>query len=242
MFAESIKEVLFPIEKQNLYVRNNLSSLSEHHVGKNMYILMDSLTFVGECLVNMEDSTIYKIGKQLKYTSTKELIELVLTEYGKFTTHIIFYNKDKSSTYINLILQNHRPHEMNYRYALEISNNYSGRFNSKVILSLYNVEKDIMIRTPIPAFTKGNIINQEGLAELHDILRPKSGVFIDYNILKKFPKRYRRSWNITGGAILSDALNLLAEVTNKWLITNYELATSTQKEIYTILSKKGVKE
>ena len=160
MFAEVIKEVLFPVEKRNLYIRNNLSSLSEHHVGKNIYILMDSLTFVGECLINMEDSTIYKIGKQLKYTLTKDLIEQVLTEYGKFTTHIIFYSKDKSSAYINLILL--APTVLGtelYKYTLEISNNYSGRFNPKVTLGLYNVKKDIIIRTSIPALTERNPVS-----------------------------------------------------------------------------------
>lgn len=244
MFAETINEVLFPVEKRNLYVRNNLNSLAEHHVGKNMYILMDSLTFVGECLINMEDSTVYKVGKQLQYTSTKKLIEQVLTEYGKFTTHIIYYSKDKSSTYINLILpeMGYIGSAEKYQYGLEIGNNYSGRFNPKITLSLYNIEKDLMIRTPISAFNKVGVSNLQGTSDINNLIYSKETVLLGHKVLGKLPKKYRKSWDIFGYVYLLNALDLFAEIVNKWLVTNYELATITQKEIYTILTNKGVEE
>ena len=250
MFAESIKEVLFPIEKQNLYVRNNLDNTKIKLLPLDAtaeipitdgWIPLSSLSYVGECLVNMDDHTVYKIGKDLKYTPTQDLIEQVRTEYGNFTPHIIHYSKDKSSVYINVIISQLTALALDYRYALEISNNYSGRFSPRLTLSLYNIEKDRMIRTPIPAFNINGSGNISGINIMRNIVTLRSVVSVDYDVIRLLPKKFK-DYDIKGNMTLLTALDRIAEIVDKWIITNYELATETQKKIYTILTNKGIEE
>lgn len=250
MFAVSLKEVEFPVEKQNLYVRNNLSVGDFKGSDGLSYIRTDYLSYVGECLINMEDHTIYKIGKRIRYTPTQDLIEQVLTEYGKFNSHIIYYAKNKSAVCINLILQNHQSLSVEerylpgYKFALEICNYYSGRYSPKVTLSLYNVQEDMIIRTPISAFDDKGEKNIEGSIEVYNIVKAKKEVFVDWNIIRLFPVKYATdpTYLISGNMTLLTALNRVAEITNKWLETNYELATTTQKKIYNILLTKTIEE
>jgi len=195
MFAVSLKEVDFPVEKQNLYVRNNLSTRDFQGTDGQSYIRTDYLSYDRECLINIDAHTIYKIRKHIKYTRTRVLIEQVLTEYGKFDTHIIYYSKDKSAVCINLILTNFASTgSLEYRFALEISNYYSGRFSPKVTLSLYNIHKDIMIRTSLPAFNENKTINLEGIKELSDILNSelKEQFFHTFTKIRNlFPDKYK---------------------------------------------------
>lgn len=239
MFAVSLKEVDFPVEKQNLYVRNNLSVGDFKGSDGLSYIRTDYLSYVGECLINMDDHTIYKIGKKIKYTRTQDLIEQVLTEYGKFDTHIIYYSKDKSAVCINLILRDYTsasPAE--YRFALEISNYYSGRYSPKITLSLYNIHRDSMIRTPISAFIEKGALNLNGIEELHTVLRSKSLIYNSPKIIYLLPKKIRDTAIFYGARTCIDVLDVIAGITDKWLETNYELATMTQRKIYTILTNK----
>jgi len=164
MFGD-LSDVLYDVSVEPCYALNSKART----FGKQ------DLSFVGTVLFDKRRNFSLRIERNaFKFISNQDLIYKAkeLTSGSRLTWRIIYYNNDKTEFYLNGIINEWKglvdSRTTLLKPALELSNFYTGRYNSRILFSIYNPALQTFIRTPLALHTDETITSP--LQQLHNAL------------------------------------------------------------------------
>lgn len=161
----NLQDVLFDVAQEPCFTLNT----------KAKSFTKADLSYAGSALMDVRRNFSLRVERNhFKFLSNAELISKAKQLIGgsKIAWRIIYYNNDKTEFYLNGIITEWKglinSRNTLLKPALELSNFYTGRFNSRILFSIYNPTDDKFIRTPLTLHTEDTVTSFQ--QELHRAL------------------------------------------------------------------------
>jgi hypothetical protein len=225
MFGD-LSDVLYDVSVEPCYALNSKART----FGKQ------DLSSVGTVLFDKRRNFSLRIERNLfKFISNQDLIYKAkeLTSGSKLVWKIIYYNNDKTEFYLNGIINEWKglvdSRTTLLKPALELSNFYTGRYNSRILFSIYNPVLQVFIRTPLTLHTDETITSP--LQQLHNAL---TQTYLPEFLSNKFVDEQASFTDISFGQTIIDHLPYrikeLITAKTRMLVDYYKSITFPVKE------------
>lgn len=253
MFGE-LSDVLYDVSVEPCYTLNSKAKT----FGKQ------DLSFAGTVLFDRRRNFSLRIERNpFKFISNQDLIYKAkeLTNGSKIVWRIIYYSNDKTEFYLNGIISEWRglvdSRTTLLKPALELSNFYTGRYNSRILFSIYHPVFQTFIRTPLTLHTDDTVTSPT--QQLHNALTQTylpsfldnkftdekaffSDIQIGQSVLDHLPYRIKEFIQSKKTTLMSYyasnsfpvkeyqlvGLTLVALLAHEWSASNYEQARKFQ--------------
>lgn len=250
----NLQDVTFSVSLEPCYALNS----------KAKSFTKADLSFAGMVLMDTYRNFSIRVERShFKFISNEQLILKAKQLIGgsKIAWRIIYYNNDKTEFYLNGIITEWKglvnSKNTLFKPALELSNFYTGRYNSRILFSIYNPVNDTFIRTPLTLHTEDTVssfsqelhnnLTQTYLPNFLDnkfvndsikfsniVIKNTTQSYIPYRIKQMIPKvikEVQEYYNDDSFPITEYQLVLLiivAKLAHEWTSTNYENARKFQ--------------